>query len=182
MTPPTNGQSLRVSPMRPTGMPGVGRRSPTRPSPVREQREELAPRTRPVHPEAPPGAKAALLGPHPVDPVDRAPVCARVDPVEPGGVETEDASLGTPREGRVPELLLHGGRDHERLERVDLPLRRAPPDRVGPPRGCAASRTSSAAARAGARPGPGPGGRRWRTRFRSRRRGSSASRCPRPPG
>src|SRR5438445_3107406 len=109
------------------------RRSPTQPSPVREQREELAPRTRPVHPEAPPGAKAALLGPHPVDPVDRAPACARVDPVEPGGVETEDASLGTRREGRVPELLLHGGRDHERLERVDLPLRRAPPDRVGPP-------------------------------------------------
>src|SRR5438445_7091250 len=49
------------------------RRSPTQPSPVREQREELAPRTRPVHPAAPPGAKAALLGPHPVDPVDRAP-------------------------------------------------------------------------------------------------------------
>jgi len=66
--------------------------SAVEPRSVSEQRQELPSRARPVRPQAPPGAEAALLGPHPIDPVDRAAAGARVDPVEPRGVETEDAS------------------------------------------------------------------------------------------
>src|SRR5439155_9878825 len=107
--------------------------SAVEPRAVSEQRQELPSRAWPVRPQAPPGTEAALLGPHPIDPVDRAAAGARVDPVETSGVETEDAPLGARRERRIPELLLHRGRDGEGLEGVDLPLRGAPPDGVGTP-------------------------------------------------
>ena len=64
---------------------------------------------------------------------DRAAPLLRVDAVELRGVQPEDARLALLRERRVAELLLHGSRDLERLEGVDLPLGRAPPDRVGAP-------------------------------------------------
>src|SRR5207244_9731814 len=89
--------------------------SAVEPRAVSEQRQELPSRARPVRPQAPPGTEAALLDPHPVDRVHRAAAGARVDPVEAGGVQTEDAPLGARRERRIPELLLHHGRDGEGL-------------------------------------------------------------------
>src|SRR5256885_4976466 len=85
------------------------------PRPAGGERQKPPPRARPVCPQAAPGAEPALLGPHPVDRVHRAAAGARVDPVEAGGVQTEDAPLGARRERRIPELLLHHGRDGEGL-------------------------------------------------------------------
>jgi putative acetyltransferase len=89
--------------------------------------QKLAPRLRAVHVEAAVGTEAALLLAHLGDPVapDRAAARARIDAVEARSVEAEDAPLDLPGERRVAELLPHRGRDRQRLEGIDEPLRGA---------------------------------------------------------
>src|SRR5262245_43132932 len=105
---------------------------PSRPT---EDREELAAGPGAVHAEAPVGARAALLRLDLLQPVrgDGAALAPRPDAVEMGGVLSENSFLDGTGQCRVAELLLHRGRDLERLEGIDEPLRGAPPDRVRAP-------------------------------------------------
>src|SRR5262249_31509275 len=100
-----------------------------------QQREELATCGGTVRDERPAGARAALLTLDLREPVARqgAALRLRLHSVETRRVEPEDQALRPLGEGRVPELLLHRFGDRERLEGVDEPLRRSPPDGVGAP-------------------------------------------------
>src|SRR5262249_5485374 len=100
-----------------------------------EQGEELATRGGTVRDERPACARAALPTLELCELVarQRAALRLRLHSVETRRVEPEDQALRPLGEGWVPELLLHLLGDRERLEGVDEPLRRSPPDGVGAP-------------------------------------------------
>src|SRR5439155_26811646 len=64
---------------------------------------------------------------------DLVALCLDVDAEEAGGVQTEDLFLQRAGQRRVLVLLDEPAGDREAPERLDLPLRRPVPDRIGPP-------------------------------------------------
>src|SRR5262249_38682494 len=114
------------------------RRHRSRRPPIRDAPPMRASRRSPAASAAPTsgGSGPRACRPAPAAPArggQRAALLVDLHPVEAGRVLAEDAALRALRERRIAELLLQRRRDLQVLERVDQPLRRAPPDGVRAP-------------------------------------------------